>query len=421
MKPLMFKIASTSLVFGITVSLGMSLTHASEFDTYLQQQNTQYMDADRQFQEEQEKLHKEFEQYRKTILEAYQKYRQEVAKYWGEEDAKLSTNKQWVEYADHLQQRSVVDFEKGEAKVQVVLPVEAQDNQEAIQEKLEEAIVNTVTAQADDRSVLELAKHPYQEKNRNSDAPDSAPILANQVVTKAGEKVTADNAKQFAAETIKQQKIKVAQKKGDDGKMRVVATAGFTLIPNHIKVRADKFKHIVNKQATDYDVDKKLVYAVIETESFFNPMARSYVPAFGLMQLVPHYGAREAYRYVYNKDKVVSDSFLYDASNNVKLGSAYLHVLYYKHMNGVKNPQARLYCSIAAYNTGPTNVFSAFVGKYQRSVHRRYDRWKESALKVINSLTAEQLYAKLRRDLPYKETRTYLYKVRHRMPKYAQM
>jgi membrane-bound lytic murein transglycosylase C len=60
-----------------------------------------------------------------------------------------------------------------------------------------------------------------------------------------------------------------------------------------------------------------------------------------------------------------------------------------------------MYCVIAAYNTGSGNVAKAFVGNTST----------ESAFKVINQLTPEQVYATLKKDLPYAETRRYIVKV----------
>jgi membrane-bound lytic murein transglycosylase C len=160
---------------------------------------------------------------------------------------------------------------------------------------------------------------------------------------------------------------------------------------------------------------------VIETESFFNPAARSSAPAFGLMQLVPHYGAREAYRFVHKQDKIPTDAYLYNAKNNIELGSAYLHLLYFQHMNEIKNKESRLLCSIASYNTGPTNLYSAIIGKFSRSQFRKYEHWKDRALSEINKMSSDQLYQVLRQKLPFLETRSYIKKVRSRMDKYSSM
>ena len=86
------------------------------------------------------------------------------------------------------------------------------------------------------------------------------------------------------------------------------------------------------------------------------------------MQLVPTSGAREAYRYLYKQDRIVSDTYLYNPGNNIKLGTAYLNQLYYKYLAGIKNEQSRQWAMIAAYNTGPGNVFRSLLANIQKRV-----------------------------------------------------
>ena len=190
------------------------------------------------------------------------------------------------------------------------------------------------------------------------------------------------------------------------------------LVPDHIRKRAAVYLNDVNAQSQRQNLPPALVLAVMETESYFNPVARSSAPAFGLMQLVPTSGAREAYRYVYNQDRVVSDAYLYDSKNNIELGSAYLNRLYYAQLDGIENPQSRMWASIAAYNTGPSNVLRAFAGKYYKAQHGNYDNWKQLAYSKINRMTPDQMYNHLRGNLPYPETREYIKKVGERMGKY---
>ncbi len=156
----------------------------------------------------------------------------------------------------------------------------------------------------------------------------------------------------------------------------------------------------------------------METESMFNPTARSPVPAFGLMQLVPTSGAREAYRYLYKQDRIVNDTYLYNPTNNIRLGTAYLNRLYYKYLSGIKNAESRQWAMIAAYNTGPGNVFRTFAGKYSKSRFGSRSKWKSAALYEINRRSPEEVYAYLRKYLPYRETRNYMKKVRSRIGKY---
>ncbi|MCW8830309.1 MAG: transglycosylase SLT domain-containing protein, partial [Gammaproteobacteria bacterium] len=201
---------------------------------------------------------------------------------------------------------------------------------------------------------------------------------------------------------------------------RVVYQTRLKLVPDHIRVRAIKFEPLVSKYATKYGVPPEVVFAVMETESMFNPTARSGAPAFGLMQLVPTSGARDAYQYVYKRDRVVSDTYLYNPENNVHLGAAYIRRLNRDYLGGIKNDDSRMLATIAAYNTGAGNVFRTFVGSsYSLSQYRKYNDYRQAALREINRRSPEEVYRYLRGNLPYAETRRYIKKVTERIDKYS--
>jgi membrane-bound lytic murein transglycosylase C len=149
----------------------------------------------------------------------------------------------------------------------------------------------------------------------------------------------------------------------------------------------------------------------MHTESCFNPRARSYVPAYGLMQIVPHTAGVDSYKFLYKIKKIPSSTYLYNSTNNIKLGSAYLHILYYNYLKDIKNPISRLYCTIAAYNTGAGNVAWAFTHKYN----------VKKASKIINKLTPNEVYQKLLQNLKYDEPKHYLKKVTKRMDIYHKL
>ncbi len=234
------------------------------------------------------------------------------------------------------------------------------------------------------------------------------PLLDRQVRTADGKPVTRENARQFAEQVAAGKTTEKRDVRGDDGKSRRVVTARFPLVPEHVRVRADRFRPLVTKYAAEYEIPSPLIYAIMESESSFNPRARSGVPAYGLMQLVPRSGARDAYRYVYKKDKLVSGTYLYDPRNNIELGTAYLRILDKRYFKRIDNDLNRQLCSIAAYNTGAGNVCKAFGAGTSLS----------RAAPIINSMTPVQVYVKLRKDLPYAETRNYIKKVTDRMPQY---
>ena len=150
--------------------------------------------------------------------------------------------------------------------------------------------------------------------------------------------------------------------------------------------------------------------AIIETESSYNPRAVSPVPAFGLMQLVPKTAGLDAHLFVHGEKKIVSADYLFNEDNNLKLGSAYFHLLTHRYLRKITDPQARFYCAVASYNTGVGNVARTFTGR--KSI--------TAAVNTINGMSAEAVYDYLMENLPAQETKNYLKKVVTRMAKYKQ-
>jgi soluble lytic murein transglycosylase-like protein len=104
-----------------------------------------------------------------------------------------------------------------------------------------------------------------------------------------------------------------------------------------------------------FHIDPAFVAALIETESGCRNDAVSEAGARGLMQLIPHFGAREGYRFMHGSDRQPTLAELRDPATNIQLGVAYLGALQ-DHFYFVQSPAARLILVIAAYNCGPDFV-----------------------------------------------------------------
>lgn len=217
-------------------------------------------------------------------------------------------------------------------------------------------------------------------------------------------KLTIKNIVNLIADKAKPEKETVKTSNGTKDILKIE----LQLVENHIPKRAEQFKELVKANSAKFTVDQPLIFAIMEQESAFNPAAKSHVPAYGLMQLVPKSGGRDAYRYVHKQDVIPSANFLFDPSNNVELGTGYLRLLMTTSFAKVKDSRCRMLCAIAAYNTGAGNVSRALIGSTNVS----------KAIDKINSMTFDQLFSYLRSNLPHAETRDYIQKVTSKMGKY---
>lgn len=118
------------------------------------------------------------------------------------------------------------------------------------------------------------------------------------------------------------------------------------------------YAYLVNNISRYLNVPASLIHAVIDAESNYQPKAVSYAGAVGLMQLVPKFGGREAYYYLYGRDRVPTRQALKRPKVNVLLGTAYLLILDEQYFDWIKNQRVRLRAVIAAYNWGPTAVMN---------------------------------------------------------------
>ena len=238
---------------------------------------------------------------------------------------------------------------------------------------------------------------------------DGRPLLQGQIADKTGKAVKESDAESFAAEAVKEQPVAMKTYKAKDGKERTVYTVKVPMKSDHLNIRANQYKEEVLKQSKLFNIDPIIAFAVMETESAFNPKAKSHIPAYGLMQLVPRSGASDAYLYVYKKDKFVCTAdYLYDPSNNVELGCAYLSMIRHKYFKSITDDERAYICVIPAYNTGIGNVAKTLTG----------DTKLKPASEKANSMSPEQLYYKLLKDLEHQEARDYLERVWTRKDKY---
>lgn len=365
--------------------------------------SSDFKDQFKEFKEYKKSQENQFDAYQKAQIQAYEEYKKELGVFW--DDPKLSSKKNWVMYSKDNKTRSDVDFEN----ITITIETLAASQDEATRNlkiALSKAVtIDTKTVQKTDPLEEKLSKikkpSTLQDDNVNAE-----PILSNVVFDK---NPTKDSVKKYINEHIKDSKVKI--KKQNKLKHTKIYSVKVKLPSDTMLKRSKLYKDDVELHAAKRKLPKPLIFAVIHSESSYNPRARSHIPAYGLMQIVPSTAGRDTYMFLYNKDKLVSGSYLYNSKNNIKMGTAYLHILYYRYLRKIKDPESRLYCTIAAYNTGAGNIAYAFTRTYNMN----------KAAPLINKLTSDQVYARLLKDLRFDEPKHYLKKVSKRMAAYKKV
>lgn len=101
-----------------------------------------------------------------------------------------------------------------------------------------------------------------------------------------------------------------------------------------------KYTQLVEKYSAEFGIEKELLYAVIKTESSFNPNAVSNADAVGLTQITP-----ETFEWLKTKlGEEDSELSLFDPETSIKYGSFFLSYL----LNEFENTDT----AVAAYHAG---------------------------------------------------------------------
>ncbi|MAL16928.1 MAG: hypothetical protein CL670_07725 [Balneola sp.] len=381
-----FAIALSILFLGSTFIFAQDDSDIT-WEEYIQQRQQQLA----QTQAEQDSaLYASIAEYEAYVFQQeleFSQFREEMERQWG--DFKERTKSNWVEYKNGGNVRWDVDFEEGEGTIEVL--ADENDTEDSLMADIEQ-------------SILELMSSKGTETGMPDDTTSEVlpePVLAGQL------EVPEDmDSLQYAEELAEEVEIKEIQ--GEDGEIRKVAVLNLELVPDHLRKRAEKFRNEVDTYAKQYELDPTLILAIIHTESFFNPMAKSHANALGLMQIVPRTAGRDVYRVLNGKDAVPSADYLFQPAQNVLFGSTYIDILMNRYMRGIEDKTVHEYLVICAYNTGAGNVARAYINSTNFN----------NARDTINSMTAQENYDYLLENLPWDETKGYLKKVTERRAQY---
>jgi len=151
-----------------------------------------------------------------------------------------------------------------------------------------------------------------------------------------------------------------------------------------------KYRSIIEKKAIENNIPKELIWSIIRQESNFNPFARSWADAFGLMQVLE----KRALAYLKSEQNLTKSSLspieMFDPSFNISIGAWLLK-------NNLRDFQGKLPLAIASYNANG--------GKVKQWEKRFY---KGDFLPMIE-------------EISYRETRKYVKLVLRNIEIYSQL
>ena len=376
----------------------------------------------KKYNESEERLREKRERFKKAVEEKWDSYEE-------------STSKSYVSYSNDLSSRTIVDFEKGEVTIEVIVDEEDPkydsfdlQNDLNIQTPftlktkenktfaINSRILNIITIlmlqnDADEENNDGIASSFAKQLSKllKEKGDDGQPILKGQLVDAGGKAVEGvGNTLTAAKDLINDKTKKVRMHFAKDGKKRTIISIKIPLSDDHLEKRRERYKELIEIEARRFNIPPEIALAIAETESAFNPKAKSHVPAYGLMQLVPKTGARDAYQWIYKKDKFISGRYLYKPRNNVELGCAYLSMIRHHYFSDIRDDERAYICAIPAYNTGVGNVSKALLNKVNI----------KEASKKANKMKRDELYNTLYSDLKSKEAKNYLKKVWTRKENY---
>ncbi|MEA3486131.1 MAG: murein transglycosylase domain-containing protein [Thermodesulfobacteriota bacterium] len=328
-------------------------------------------------------LDRDIKRFQKDFAKIVETFRKAVGGVWGKEEIKEPGPREYVKYTQNYLSRASVDFDRG------IITVETLDRKNPLK-SLKNAIVTTLLTPDDPRAVDIYSARAVK--------LGEIPFLYGEVNDQEGKNIRWSWRAGYFADYLIKNRLQARQIKTGD-KTKDVPCVIIPMVKDHSEIRALKYKPLVERFAKDLSISRNLVYAIIKTESDFNPYAVSNAPAFGLMQIVPTTAGQDVHRFLNNADGLPSREFLFNPGNNIQYGTAYLHILHYKYLSDIQDPVSREYCVIAAYNTGAGNVLRTFDSDRNRAPQR------------INKLGPLQVFKTLQTRLPHDEARRYLTKV----------
>lgn len=310
----------------------------------------------------------------------------EIHNIWGVDEIFYKAT-ELIRYSDNYLVRTKIDFANGYFNFETV-------DAAKYQQVLRNEIVSTLLS----------AQVPEDGQLYNADfvqAPKGKPYFYNQVIDAQGRSMdTIQEAVKFANQLVTHN---LHTRQLANGKTAYYVH--LNMVSNHLANRAKIYHPLASKYAVKFGVDPRLVMAIMETESAFNPNARSRSGAIGLMQIIPRTAGVDAYKLI-GGSGTPSEKYLYNPEHNIEMGVAYIFIMQKYYFSGITDPVKLRYMLTSSYNAGPGGTL------------RMFDQNRTLAIQKINKMSAAQLYKFLNTQHYSDEAKRYIYKVSTAYQKY---
>ena len=337
------------VVIGVCVLLGGLYASSTSLQSMIDRKSAYYKSA----------VAKKHNFLSNQIERKYEELSSLIASKWGESNVALSTNTRFTQYSEDFSTRESIDFKHGVVKLETIVPANEKKDIDFFQKKLQTFL---------DEEVKEaVSKDPLQSSvtvDNNTQLKDLTPLKSTTITRR----------------DIRQKFVKLGDKK------RKIISVEVQMLPNHLQKRVKLYLPLVQKYAKKHHLKVSHVLATIHAESYFNPMAISKVPAYGLMQIVPSTAGADSYFILYGQKRAPSAKYLLNPKNNIELGTQYMQLIRDKYLKGIRENETMIYCMSTAYNAGVGSVYKVF------AQHKsQYDK----AIKNINAMAPQEVLQRL--------------------------
>ena len=321
----------------------------------------------------------EFDQYDDDVAALLREYQ-------GQSSEQGSYNPSVLSFNKTMDTDTLVDFEKGFIFVSAITP-----------ESLKQSIINVLLTQIDPSVIDAKTAQDFGLINQKTNRP----FFWGQVVDHTGKPIEAlRSAGAFADVLVRRRSFK-------EGRFSVT----ISMVETHKDIAGGKYIKLVKDAGRQYGVPVALMMAIMETESSFNPLARSRSNALGLMQIKANTAGRDYFSLIKGYKHTPTSAFLYSPKNNIEVAAGYLSILGNRYLAGIRDPKKREYAIISSYNGGAGNLWW--------SLNKAGN--KTSAIARVNDMSTSEFYWFLTNRHIREETRNYLKKVNGKKTKYINL